>query len=758
MVRRAARSQGFLDPILVMSRLAKFAQPSEVGEPIELLRAGLAFHARGLINTRAIQNNLDWIWPYWVERQFNPHDISFIPRAFSISHINLSHRNWTAVGLPNCPSLPIVDPSGLVTPYFDGWSLDAWIIPIEGAPLLPSKSQDMIQSWELDSNGLTVETSLGGPLAAGLDGSQQAGLQSRVEVVGEGPNGTCRIRVRALSHRKGWLVVSLRPYNPEGISFINDLRLDSTRSRWTVDGFPAVAFSEPVERHFSSEYHIGDVYHKVIQDGVRQTSEDLGSHCRVGLVTGAAMFAVESGRTREITLNVDLAGDKETRRQFPRAHPHAGWAPSLQGLARLEIPDARMQFLYDAAIRSLLLHSPDEVFPGPYTYKRFWFRDAAFLINAMLAAGMVDRSERALDLFSKRQTRKGYFLSQEGEWDSNGEALWIMKRFCEVTGRAPKAAWIRPISKAVDWITGKRIRSHKEDRVVGLFPAGFSAEHLGPNDYYYWDDFWGVAGLQAAAAMLKDAPVGRAAYEAAEEAIDFLAAIDKSLIQAQRVQNLGGALPASPLRRMDPGAIGSLAVTYPLALWPGDDPRVMATLEFLLSKCMFKGGFFQDMIHSGINAYLTLHIAQALLRAGDPRYFQLIRDTAALASPTGQWPEAIHPRTLGGCMGDGHHVWASAEWILMMRNLFIREEGQVLILGSGLPLEWLKSEKPLSFGPAPTSFGTLTIKVVSHPGGAKVIWEGSWHARPASVLVKLPGCVPVTLVDCQDGMADLKYL
>ena len=37
----------------------------------------------------------------------------------------------------------------------------------------------------------------------------------------------------------------------------------------------------------------------------------------------------------------------------------------------------------------------------------------------------------------------------------------------------------------------------------------------------------------------------------------------------------------------------------------------------------------------------------------DPRYLELMDTVASLASPTGQWPEAIHPRTLGGCMGDG---------------------------------------------------------------------------------------------------------
>ena len=118
-VRRVAHSHGFLDPVALLARLHRFAQPSEVGEPVELLRAGVVFHARGLINSRVVQHNLDWVWPYWIEQQFNPRSTSFVPRAFSISHINLTHRNWTAVGIPDCNALPIVDPRGLVTPFYE---------------------------------------------------------------------------------------------------------------------------------------------------------------------------------------------------------------------------------------------------------------------------------------------------------------------------------------------------------------------------------------------------------------------------------------------------------------------------------------------------------------------------------------------------------------------------------------------------------------------------------------------------------------
>ena len=40
LVKRVAHRHGFLDPIALLAKLHSFAQPSEVGEPIELLRAG----------------------------------------------------------------------------------------------------------------------------------------------------------------------------------------------------------------------------------------------------------------------------------------------------------------------------------------------------------------------------------------------------------------------------------------------------------------------------------------------------------------------------------------------------------------------------------------------------------------------------------------------------------------------------------------------------------------------------------------------
>ena len=166
----------------------------------------------------------------------------------------------------------------------------------------------------------------------------------------------------------------------------------------------------------------------------------------------------------------------------------------------------------------------------------------------------------------------------------------------------------------------------------------------------------------------------------------------------------------------------------------------------MLQECFVNNGFFQDMIHSGVNPYLTLQVAQVLMRAGDPRYFDLLRHVADLASPTGQWPEAIHPHTLGGCMGDGQHAWAAAEWIIMLRNCFVREESDHLVLASGIPRQWLDTQQELSFGPAPTSFGNVLIRIQQKGNRITVAWDATWWRKPAKIEVCLPG---LATMQCQ---------
>src|SRR5690606_571021 len=243
-------------------------------------------------------------------------------------------------------------------------------------------------------HGLAVETTLAEPGMA---------LRLRAEFEARGDEVSCHLSARARSERPAHVVLALRPCNPEGISFIDRIELDADRRGWEVDGRRKVRFSDPAERHLVSHYRAGDVF-PAVRNGNGEDGPRID--CPVGMATAAAMFRLQPGMEREIVAEVP----QPVARVRHVARPT--WDQALRGHARLQAPDAHIRMLYEAALRSLVLHSVDDVYPGPYTYRRFWFRDAAFIINGLLCAGLTERCERALDRFPERQTPLGFFHSQ----------------------------------------------------------------------------------------------------------------------------------------------------------------------------------------------------------------------------------------------------------------------------------------------------------------------------------------------------------
>ena len=737
-LRRAARTHGFVDPMGLLAQFARFSLPSQVLAPTELLRAGILLLARGLINSQAIQHNLDWIWPYWVQEQFDPRSPAFIPRAFSMSHINITHRNWTAVGLPGFIEMPLVDPRGMVTPHFDGWSIDFWIVGSDSPSLFPSKLPQVHQSMICRPN-LSVVTE------AANDGEI---ITSRTEVVLYEDQPYCHIEVNAASQRNSFCVIALRPFNPEGVSFIHDCSVLPDQSGVIVNKREVVFFSPAPERIMFSRYVEGDVVNRI----ANESSQPAGHiTCDVGMVTAAAIFPLQAGSTRQIRIAVPLRKSPEKHQWSSKVDTDVVklWDDALRNTCVVYVPDSRINRLFSTAISTMVLHAPDDIYAGPYIYKRFWFRDAVLIAHAMLAAGLVERVEQIVSRFFPRQTSNGYFQSQEGEWDSNGQVLWLIDRLRTISGHPLPEKWYANIRRAATWICRKRRGTGAE----GLMPAGFSAEHLGPNDSYYWDDFWSIAGLQAASRLLNDHGDSSAGQEFEREAGELVACVNKSLASVQ--ESLGSPLmPAAPRRRMDSAAVGSLVAAYPLQVFEPHDPRVIGTAGFLLEHCMIDGALFHDVSHSGLNPYLTLHLAQSLLRAGDHRFWTPMNRIAELASPTGQWPEAIHPQLGTGCMGDGQHVWAAAEWVMMVRNCFVREEEKEssLVLCSGLMPQWLTNGARLSLGPTLTSFGPITVTVDIDRNTITVAWKASWRVRPKKIEVSLPFCRVATVSGDQNSI------
>ena len=62
-------------------------------------------------------------------------------------------------------------------------------------------------------------------------------------------------------------------------------------------------------------------------------------------------------------------------------------------------------------------------------------------------------------------------------------------------------------------------------------------------------------------------------------------------------------------------------------------------------------------------------------------------------------------------MGEGHHGWATAEWLLLLRNLLLFEDSDTLHLTRVLLNDHLECGNTFSVRSAPSYFGKISFKI-----------------------------------------------
>jgi hypothetical protein len=115
------------------------------------------------------------------------------------------------------------------------------------------------------------------------------------------------------------------------------------------------------------------------------------------------------------------------------------------------------------------------------------------------------------------------------------------------------------------------------------------------------------------------------------------------------------------------------------------------------------------------------------------------------------WGEAINPRQGGLELGDMPHSWAAAEYISLVRDMVLTEDGGALVVNGGTPESWLDASKHVILQGAPTHFGRVSVSLtrLDSPGDGsqpdlRVELAGD---PPEGWRVRLPGSPTTVLVD-----------
>lgn len=367
-----------------------------------------------------------------------------------------------------------------------------------------------------------------------------------------------------------------------------------------------------------------------------------------------------------------------------------------------------------------------------FQYHAFWLRDGAYLVRAYDVAGYHDLARECLEFFFRFQRPDGNFVSQEGQYDGWGQALWAFGQHYRFTRDQDFARRVLPaVRRAVEWL-----RQARRSDPLGLIPATNprDAEFTKVAAHISGYNLWALTGLKNAVHLARGA--GSAEDERVfQEEHDSLAQTLWKILDKITAKT-GGYIPPGVDQ---PGGQdwGNMNLLYPEQNLPAFDPKVTGTIEATRAK--YQEGL---MTYAGrLHHYLTMKNTENFIVRGDEQraleelYSILVHTSATHAGF--EW--GVKPwgdRDFGNNLMP--HGWFGAKYISVIRNMLLREEHNDLHLLSVLSPAWAGDGKRLTVRNAPTYFGTVNLEAHFRRDGMTLALDPKFGQLPERIVVHLP--------------------
>lgn len=426
------------------------------------------------------------------------------------------------------------------------------------------------------------------------------------------------------------------------------------------------------------------------------------------------------------------------------------WRKRLTPAMRFDVPDRRVMEAYRAWIAYSLLNTDTikghvEPHDGSGFYEEMFGCSVSVHTMALDRYGMHDYAARILDTQIHFQDAEGLYTQACGLTDPGAFLAGLASHY-RVTGDRD---WLRRVSPSIrkqcDWLIRQRKAAPKDGTMRGLI------KFRPYNDYQdlvynYLGNAWCAQGMQAAAQALKEigsADGERYAVEAARYRRDVLDSMEAAAL-TDRGQTL---LPMEPdshrLLKMSKHRGGDYYGLVASSLLetnflPPRDKRatwIVDALEkrggLLAGLCEFQGGIDHAYSYGYLmNALKRDEVRKTLLGFWGMMAFGMTRDTYSPVEVT-QIATGENHYTLP-------HLYSCTEQLRLLRNLLLREEGDVLWIGQGIPRAWLARGKHVTATSAPSEFGEVSFSMrAERDGTLRVHLDPPKRRAPEEIRLRL---------------------
>jgi hypothetical protein len=403
------------------------------------------------------------------------------------------------------------------------------------------------------------------------------------------------------------------------------------------------------------------------------------------------------------------------------------WRAQEHGMTEITVPEARVDAVYAASVADILqsrYRSPSGWVQAVnrLQYQSYWIRDSAVETVALDQVGLHAAAAQNLAFLAHWQQPDGLYISRSGQQDGVGQALWELAEHALLTdSRAYAAAALPDATAAVGWID----RQSSADRLGLLPPSSIVDDELLASAHITGDNVWAAVGLRSAVILARLA--GEPAVAARTQAIDnrFEAALHRALEQTYaRAGHITPALDAA-------GGLdwGNYGLSYPLGIVASTSPMLLSTLRWARDHEREGLATYAGQLHD----YLGFPVDETELDDGDVAqaldgfYAELVHTTA----PGYGWEDGPTPfGRRASTTNLAPHGTFSGQFVSLLRNLLVRDDGADVDLLSGVSPAWLRPGDRIVVRDAPIDRGEISLRLsVARSGAAATLhWERSGPA------------------------------
>ncbi len=452
-----------------------------------------------------------------------------------------------------------------------------------------------------------------------------------------------------------------------------------------------------------------------------------------GMAAGVLLWEMPPGADRfEITVSVPFFAKISPPPAGARAAVKARWREILSTV-QWDVPEiarSAVETFRTAAAHILINRDGPAMQPGPRRYTRSWVRDCVIMGAALAKIHRPEPLREFILWYAQFEREDGYVpavVDRDGvdpivEHDSHGQFLWGVREVF-LAERNPdflETEWVR-VRKAAEFLITLRGETMTPDfdendlsECHGLLPESASHEgYLAHPVHSYWDDFWGIRGLEAAAEIALSLKQFSEAYRWRHQGRLFMADTLRSIrkvIKDRRIEYIPGSVEWADF---DPTATANAINLLDFADHLPQDPLSQMLDTYLAG---FRGKHHGELPWVNYTAY-EIRIIGAFIRLGrrdDARELLhfFLSDRRPLA--WNQWPEISwrDPRSPGH-LGDVPHTWIAAEYMLALASLVAseREEKQEIVLAAGLSWKWISGKNGFGVRGLMTRWGPLDFRI-----------------------------------------------